>query len=156
MLCFDPKSLHLIFFQHIPSCGGMLQLWVKAVSCLIFLLCGFLGGFFVCFFLFGLVVLVFYFQGKQCIVSVTPLHSRSLQTTQGSRSHPGSGIWPCQEHEGLLQPCLHVSHMGHTNPQCSCGYFCLQSMSGSQGFPFPLLAGSQRLMLLEKALPCGL
>lgn len=110
MLCFDPKSLHLIFFQHIPSCGGMLQLWVKAVSCLIFLLCGFLGVFFVCSFLFGLVVLVFYFQGKQCIVYVTPLHSRSLQTTQGSRSHPGSGIWPCREHEGQCSSHVCMCH----------------------------------------------
>lgn len=51
MLCFDPKSLHPVFFQHIPSLGGMLQLWVKAVSCLIFSLLFCFG--------FGLFVLVF-------------------------------------------------------------------------------------------------
>lgn len=48
----------------------------------------------------SVVFVCLFFQGKQCIVYETLLHSRSLQSTQGSRSHPGSGIWPCQKHEG--------------------------------------------------------
>lgn len=53
------------------------------------------------FFLFlSCLVLFVYFQGKQFIVYVTPLLSRSLQTKQGSRSHPGSGMCPFQKHEG--------------------------------------------------------
>lgn len=94
-----PNPCTLFFSSTSPHSGGCCNYGLKLFNALFFFLSVVLICLFFPFLLFCLVLFV-YFQAKQFIVYVTPLLNRSLQTKQGSRSHPGSGMWPFQKHEG--------------------------------------------------------
>lgn len=126
-----PNPCTLFFSSTSPHSGGCCNYGLKLFNAFFFfsLLFWFVYFFSLSFVLFGFVCL-FPSETIYCLHNPSP---QQIPTNQaGIQESPRQWDVAFPEAWGTrLQPCLHVLHTGHTNPQCSCGYFCLQSMSGS-------------------------